>query len=100
MNWNLILHPGNTGKFNMDFDIALARKCAEDEAYFRIYTWKPYCISLGANQNFDDINIMKAEEDNIHVVKRPTGGRAILHAEEITYSVVIPVSAGYTPKKL
>lgn len=41
----------HTGKFNMDFDIALAEHCKENEFYFRLYTWQPYCLSLGANQN-------------------------------------------------
>jgi lipoate-protein ligase A len=100
MKWKLILHPPGTGKFNMDYDISLARNCGDEDAFFRIYTWKPYCISLGANQSYEDINLEKAAYDKIDTVKRPTGGRAILHAEEITYSVVIPVAAGYSPKSL
>ncbi len=93
MNWHLIEHGFNAGQFNMDFDIELARNCKSDEAFFRLYRWKPYSISLGANQNEAEIDILKASSDGIDVVKRPTGGRAILHAEEITYSVVIPSSA-------
>lgn len=76
----------------MDFDLSLIEKSKNDECYFRLYRWKPYAISLGANQKFEDINQEKAKEDNTDIVKRPTGGRAILHAEEITYSVVMPVS--------
>lgn len=99
MNWQLIVHNEHTGQFNMDYDIELARNCNDNTAYFRLYRWKPYCISLGANQSTDDIDINKVERDGLHVVKRPTGGRAILHAEELTYSVIIPTSAGYTPKE-
>lgn len=76
----------------MDFDLSLVRNCREDEAYFRLYRWKPYCISLGANQSFNSIDLGKAETDNIDVIKRPTGGRAILHSEELTYSVVFPLN--------
>lgn len=84
----------------MDFDINLAQTCKPDEAFFRLYQWQPYCISLGANQSFNDINIAKAHLDNIEVIKRPTGGRAILHAEEITYSIVLPVKDELTPRKI
>ena len=76
----------------MDFDLSVVENCREDEAYFRLYRWKPYCISLGAGQNLDSIDINKTANDKIDIVKRPTGGRAILHAEEITYSVVFPLS--------
>ena len=98
MKWNLIESGFNTGQYNMDFDVDLATKCRDDEAFFRLYRWQPYSISLGANQSFDDINLEKAKSDNIDVVVRPTGGRAILHAEEITYSVVIPYNKELTAK--
>lgn len=100
MNWHLIQHNKMKGQFNMDYDIELARSCSANNAYFRLYRWKPYCISLGANQSFDDIKLDNTKKDGLEIVKRPTGGRAILHAEELTYSVVIPTSAGYTPKEV
>lgn len=100
MIWHFINSGENKGKFNMDFDQELARECTPNEAYFRLYKWKPYCISLGANQNFEEINLTKAERDRIDVVKRPTGGRAILHAEEITYSVILPVSFSLSAKEI
>lgn len=86
----------NTGSYNMEYDLELSKKCKTDEAFFRIYRWKPDCISLGANQNYDSIDSDKARLDEIDIVKRPTGGRAILHSEEITYSVVISLSCGLT----
>ena len=92
MKWYFINSGSNTGSYNMDFDLLLAKSCNEESAYFRLYKWKPYCISLGANQSYDSVNLIKTNRDNIDVVKRPTGGRAILHAEELTYSVVIPVN--------
>jgi len=83
----------------MDFDLNLARNCKEDEAFFRLYRWKPYCISLGANQPPEAVNLEKAKQDAIDVVKRPTGGRAILHAKELTYSVVAPLDETNTPSE-
>ncbi|MDP4172693.1 MAG: hypothetical protein Q8933_01880 [Bacteroidota bacterium] len=93
MKWYLINTGFNTGKYNMDYDIQLAGKASDNQAFLRFYRWNPYCISLGANQKFEDIDSMKAELCGLDIVKRPTGGRAILHAEELTYSVVIPTSA-------
>ncbi|MCX6174422.1 MAG: hypothetical protein NTZ27_06725 [Ignavibacteriales bacterium] len=100
MNWHFINSGANTGNYNMQFDIELANICKPDEAYFRIYRWNPYCISLGANQSFDDINQDKTKTDGIDIVKRPTGGRAILHAEELTYSVVLPYNFELSPREI
>lgn len=75
----------------MDLDIQLAKCFSENEVIFRVYRWYPYCISFGANQSFEEINLEKAKQDKIEVVKRPTGGRAILHSEELTYSVIYPI---------
>ena len=100
MIWHFIDSGFNTGLFNMQFDLELANKCSNDEAFFRIYRWNPYCISIGANQSINDINLEKTLRNGIDVVKRPTGGRAILHAEELTYSVIVPINKGYLPKEL
>lgn len=100
MIWHFIDSGLNTGAYNMQFDLELANKCSIDEAFFRIYRWNPYCISLGANQSFNDVDLEKTHRDSIDVVKRPTGGRAILHAEELTYSVIMPLNYHYSPKEL
>lgn len=100
MNWHFINSGTNTGNYNMQFDIELAKNCNPSEAFFRIYRWNPYCISLGANQSFDDINQDKTKTDGIDIVKRPTGGRAILHAEELTYSVVLPYNFELSPREI
>ncbi len=92
MKWRFINTGENTGKFNMAFDLLLTKVCRPDEAFLRLYKWKPYCISLGANQLPQSINSSKAISNNIDIVTRPTGGRAILHSEEITYSVVLPLN--------
>lgn len=91
MKWRIIDSGFNTGKVNMEVDINLAESCSSDEAVLRFYRWNPYCISLGANQKIEEIDLEKTKQDNIDVVYRPTGGRAILHAEELTYSVIYPV---------
>ena len=71
-------------------DYSIANKL--DYPVFRLYGWEPYCVSLGRNQSDDflDYNFLKSK--NIDVVRRLTGGRALLHADEITYSYVCPVN--------
>jgi|CZKP01.1.fsa_nt_gi lipoate-protein ligase A len=91
MKWLFINSGSNTGRYNMDYDLQLAKNYKDDEIIFRLYRWGPYCISLGANQPPDSINSELARQDNIEIVIRPTGGRAVLHAEELTYSVVYPL---------
>jgi lipoate-protein ligase A len=100
MNWSFINTGFNTGKFNMDLDLELVNNASKDNVVLRLYRWSPYCISLGSNQKENSVDVIKAKEDNIDIVKRPTGGRAILHAEELTYSVVYPLNDSITPKNL
>ena len=100
MNWLFLSSGTNSGNFNMETDLFLAKNCEPDKAIFRLYRWEPYCISLGVNQNEDIINYYETEKDNIDIVTRPTGGRAILHAEEITYSVIYPISSDTSAREL
>lgn len=100
MIWSFINSGYNSGKFNMDFDFYLAKDQIFNNPVLRLYQWKPYCISLGANQSFDEIDFKKTLSDGIDVVKRPTGGRAILHAEELTYSVIYPIEPSSSPKNI
>ena len=89
MKWHYLDTGKGSGKFNMELDKFLSRNVRSNEAFFRLYRWKPYCLSLGANQNISSVNQEKTSLDNIDVVYRPTGGRGILHSEELTYSVVL-----------
>jgi lipoate-protein ligase A len=100
MNWQLIEYKSFPGKYNMDFDLQLVKNCKPDSPILRFYGWNPYCISIGANQSFNEIDTELTQVSNIDVVKRPTGGRAILHAEELTYSVIMPNSKQISGKKL
>ncbi len=100
MKFELVRSGALPGKYNMDFDLRLVERCDERRAFFRLYYWEPYAVSLGANQNENEIDLKKTNADGIDVVKRPTGGRAILHAEELTYSVAFPLAWGMKPKEL
>ena len=81
-----------TGKENMQIDSDLLDEAIETQAQapvFRLQAWKPRCISLGRNQKDDFLSKNCVQED---VVRRLTGGRALLHDDEITYSYVGPAS--------
>ena len=89
--WRCIEHGADTGEFNMRFDEGLAAMLQEGsgEPTLRLFGWKPWTISLGYNQSMTNIDSEKCARDGIGIVRRPTGGRAILHAEELTYSVAM-----------
>ncbi|NUM81366.1 lipoate--protein ligase family protein [bacterium] len=88
--WHYIDSGAHPGKWNMFRDQKLAEELGAGlrPPTLRFFQWQPYCISLGKHQKIDDIDIEKCKSKNIDVVYRPTGGRAILHAEELTYSVI------------
>lgn len=100
MNWKYLNTGAKDGCSNMNIDIQLAQNCRLDEAYLRLYRWKPYCISIGAHQDLYSIDAVKAADDGIDIVKRPTGGRAILHSEELTYSVIYPAVKNFSFRNL
>jgi lipoyl(octanoyl) transferase len=95
MHWNFLNTGRHPGAFNMEFDESLVQALAESKgtSTVRVYGWQPPAISLGWNQRLDEIDTSRAQRDGIDVVRRPTGGRAILHSEELTYSVAMAAPA-------
>ena len=90
--WQFIDSGEQSGAYNMALDESLARTLASGGGAptLRLFRWKPWAISLGYNQQSGEIDAERCSADGIAIVRRPTGGRAILHAEELTYSVVMP----------
>jgi lipoate-protein ligase A len=91
LDWNIYLTPNLSANENMALDEYFLRQLEEGKSgpVFRLYSWKPYCLSLGNSQNpKSEINELKLKQDQIDIVKRFTGGRAVLHQNEITYSVI------------
>lgn len=79
----------------MAFDEALARSFLDESPgkaapTLRLFRWRPWAVSLGYNQNAADLDASRCAHEGIDIVRRPTGGRAILHAQELTYSVTLP----------
>lgn len=90
--WRLLLAAPRSGAENMARDTALlARAARTGETVFSIYSWSRPTLSFGRHQaaagHYDADRIRAASVD---VVRRPTGGRAILHHREVTYSVTAP----------
>lgn len=84
----------NSGAENMRIDSQMlddAIRYNSKEPIFRLYAWKPFCVSLGRNQKDDFLDKDFLKANNIDWVRRLTGGRALLHADEITYSCIFPV---------
>jgi len=100
--WRFINSGYLDGTTNMSIDLALARCMLSNSHYpiLRIYGWNPPAISLGYHQKMRDIDLQKCQRDGIDVVYRPTGGRAILHANELTYAVILPKSSRYYHKEI
>ena len=84
-----------TGSENMRIDNELLEMSISNQSttpVFRLYGWSPACISLGKNQEDSFIDKLFLKDTGIDLVRRLTGGRALLHDDEITYSYVCPVS--------
>ena len=84
-----------TGQENMQIDSDLFDYAIENKLeypIFRLYGWSPACISLGRNQDDSFIDKQFLKDTGIDLVRRLTGGRALLHDNEITYSFICPVN--------
>lgn len=89
--WRLLMEPAAPGAHNMAVDEALLMAAIRSgPPTMRFYAWQPACLSLGHFQDVSSVDIPRCLALGIDVVRRPTGGRAVLHADEVTYSVTLP----------
>jgi len=88
-SWRLIISDPAAGAWNMALDEAILESITEglQPVTVRLYAWTPACLSLGYAQSVSDADIAALERLGWQLVRRPTGGRAILHTDELTYSV-------------
>ena len=78
-----------TGVVNMDRDASLlAAHQPGDDPILRLYRWEPAAVTVGYNQDFSNFDETAIRAAGYDLVRRPTGGRAILHADELTYAVI------------
>ncbi|HWK89388.1 MAG TPA: lipoate--protein ligase family protein [Longimicrobium sp.] len=98
--WRLLDTPPAPGAWNMAVDEALADSVREGgPPVLRFYRWSPACLSLGRNQPSDGYDRAEIARRGLDVVRRPTGGRAVLHHRELTYSVAVPDGALGSPRQ-
>jgi lipoyl(octanoyl) transferase len=92
MSWKLILDGPMDGTRNMAIDAALLEEIEASETprtVVRFYSWQTPTISLGRNQKIEKaVDVDYCTANGIDIVHRPTGGRAVLHDDELTYAVI------------
>ncbi|NOY79129.1 MAG: lipoate--protein ligase family protein [Calditrichaeota bacterium] len=90
--WRLLVQPNRPGDWHMAADSVIAAAIGQGKvpSTVRLYTWLPDTISLGYHQSEEEINLEACRRDGVAVVRRPTGGRAIYHRDEITYAALFP----------
>ena len=93
-HWRLIHSPPAHGGWNMALDEAILEAVGRGESLptLRFYAWVPPCISLGVAQSIHDVDLKRLHTKRWDLVRRPTGGRAILHTDELTYAVIAPIA--------
>jgi lipoyl(octanoyl) transferase len=100
-SWHLWIDESpRPGWTNMSIDHALLERAdRQGESWLRLYQWGPHCLSFGRHEparlRYDAEHITAR---GIDTVRRPTGGRAVWHAEELTYSIATPHSRLGTPQ--
>jgi lipoate-protein ligase A len=92
--WRLLITPPSRGAWNMAVDEAILEAVGRSQSLpcLRLYAWEPACLSIGYAQQAADIDSSALTKLGWEWVRRPTGGRAILHTDELTYSVIAPQS--------
>lgn len=88
--WRLLVDDApRTGAANMALDEAIMDAVAAGESppTLRFYAWQPACLSLGKRQPLSGVELERCRRDGVDVVRRATGGLAILHTDELTYSI-------------
>ena len=91
LRWRILVDPPSSGPHNMAVDHALAACSSPGKAVVRIYRWSCPTVSFGRNEPARDrYDRAAGHSAAIEFVRRPTGGRAVLHDRELTYAVVLP----------
>lgn len=93
--WGFIDSGDCSPAYNMAMDEALLNWQSNGEIppIIRFYGWKPATLSIGYFQKAEaEINLAEVKRQGLGFVRRPTGGRAVLHEHELTYSVIVPES--------
>ncbi|KLU64958.1 octanoyltransferase LipM [Desulfosporosinus acididurans] len=92
--WRYLPYAAASGAENMAIDEALLLmmvQATDPQPVLRFYGWNPAALSLGYAQSYErEVDERACQAEGIDIVRRPTGGRAVLHQYELTYSVIAP----------
>lgn len=83
--------PAYSGEEQMRIDRESMEACqrGEIQSLIRFYQWERPTLSVGYHQSTDSIDLEELESNRVPWVRRPTGGAAVLHSDELTYAVVV-----------
>ena len=101
MQWRVILDKENTAFHNMATDEAIMRLFPENKMpTVRLYAWKPCAVSIGYFQSLlEEVDVSQCEKQGVDIVRRITGGGAVFHEHELTYSIALP-EKGVVPQNI
>lgn len=102
VKWRLLETGAQSGAFNMALDELVLDHAVRGKSVptVRFFSWQPSCLSLGYMQKADEALLMRCRQLKLDVVRRPTGGLAVLHENDLCYSVVAPLGKGPLPARL
>jgi lipoyl(octanoyl) transferase len=91
--WRFIKSSASSAAWNMALDEAILTTTVQKKSLptLRLYSWEVPSLSLGYAQTSEDVDVIELSKRNWQLVRRPTGGRAILHTDEITYCITAPL---------
>lgn len=98
MRWRLLDGGMASGPWNMGVDEALLASAASGVATLRLYSWRGAWLSLGYAQDLEADQVARCRRAGVGLVRRATGGRAVLHGRDLTYAVAAP--EGWLPRGL
>jgi lipoate-protein ligase A len=97
MTITILQEPAASGSVLMarDYELLMAAANGSQEIIIRFYKWDRPTLSLGYHQKLDILDSERMVENRVPWVRRPTGGAAVLHSDELTYAIVVPNAEGH-----
>jgi lipoate-protein ligase A len=100
--WRIIDSGPGSAAWNMALDEALLLAASKEGFVptLRFFSWDKPSLSIGSFQKTEELDLTKVKEAGVPLVRRPTGGRAVLHDAELTYSIACPIPSPHFPSDL
>jgi lipoyl(octanoyl) transferase len=97
MKISIFQEPAASGSTLMarDYELLMEAANGSQEIIIRFYKWDRPTLSLGYHQKLDILDLERMDAEGVPWVRRPTGGAAVLHSDELTYAIVVPNAGGH-----